>query len=76
MARENTPGALTEHLQWGQQRARAVILRALDRDLITRDASLLRLTAKGVATAEVAFASGGSSGTGIPHHRGKPRLIG
>jgi len=49
MARENTAQALTEHLQWGPKRARAVILRALDRDLIARDATLLRLTPKGAA---------------------------
>lgn len=49
MARENTAQALTEHLQWRPQRARAVILRALDRDLIARDAALLKLTPKGAA---------------------------
>ncbi len=49
MARENTAQALTEHLRWSPQRVRAVILRALDRDLIARDAALLRLTPKGSA---------------------------
>ncbi|MGY6568074.1 MAG: metal ABC transporter permease [Salinarimonas sp.] len=64
VARENTPQALTEHLRWSPQRARAVILRALDRDLIARDASLLRLTAKGSATAEIVFGSGSCAPSG------------
>jgi manganese/zinc/iron transport system permease protein len=55
MAHENTPKALIGHLRWSPPRARAVILRALDRELITRDASLLRLTPKGAATAELVF---------------------
>ncbi|MCC5978673.1 MAG: metal ABC transporter permease [Salinarimonas sp.] len=49
MAQENTARALTEHLRWRRKRARAVILRALDRELIAREGSLLRLTPKGAA---------------------------
>lgn len=64
MARENTARALTEHLRWSPQRARAVILRALDRDLIARDASLLRLTAKGEATAQIVFGAGRAAPAG------------
>ncbi len=49
MMRENNARALTEHLRWRQQRARAVVLRALDRELIAREGDLLRLTPKGAA---------------------------
>lgn len=55
MEEENTRRALVEHLGWAEARAGAVVLRALDRDLVARDGRLLRLTEKGEATARGLF---------------------
>ncbi|MCC5961211.1 MAG: metal ABC transporter permease [Rhodobacteraceae bacterium] len=56
MPEENTRRALTDHLRWSEHRARATILRALDRDLIERRNGLLALRPKGQAVAEGIFA--------------------
>lgn len=64
MAEENTAHALTAHLRWPEARARAVILRALDRGFIIRSEALLALTPKGQAVAQEIFA---------PHLRGGAR---
>lgn len=55
VAEENTARALTAHLRWREDQARAVILRSLDRDLIRRDGALLALTDKGLAVARDIF---------------------
>ncbi len=55
MAEENTLRALVSHLRWSEPRARAVVLRAHDRGLITRDGGLLVLQPKGRAEAEAIF---------------------
>lgn len=55
MADENSAGALVEHLRWPEVQARAVIRRSLERDLIRRDAGLLRLTGRGEAMAREIF---------------------
>lgn len=73
MARENTTQALTEHLRWSAERARKVILRALDRALITREGALLRLTPKGTA---IAIAMGRNMATGAPVHPPAPAIAG
>lgn len=53
MAEENTLRALIDHLGWARPRARAAILRALDRALIERrNDGLLALRPKGLAEAE------------------------
>ena len=62
MAEENTRRALIDHLGWAEPRARAAILRALDRDLLERRAGLLTLRPKGMAEAEAIF--GRDSGAG------------
>jgi len=49
---ENVVQALREHLRWDDQRAQRVVLRGLDQKLITKDANLLTLTAKGQAVAK------------------------
>jgi manganese/zinc/iron transport system permease protein len=49
---ENVVQALREHLRWDDQRAQQVVLRGLDQKLITKDANLLTLTAKGQAVAK------------------------
>lgn len=54
-AEENTLRALTDHLRWPEARARATILRALDRGLITRQGRLLALRPKGIAEARSLF---------------------
>lgn len=55
MAEENTLRALIGHLRWSEQRARAAVLRAHDRDLIQREAGLLVLRPKGTAEAMIIF---------------------
>jgi manganese/zinc/iron transport system permease protein len=55
MAEENTTQALNHHLRWPDERARAVILRGLDRGLILRDGRLLALSDKGFAVAREIF---------------------
>jgi manganese/zinc/iron transport system permease protein len=52
---ENTARALREHLRWGDEHARRVILRSLDAGLIRRDGALLALTEKGEAVAREIF---------------------
>jgi manganese/zinc/iron transport system permease protein len=52
MARENTGAALTGHLHWSPGRARAAVLRGLDRDLIARQGDRLVLRPKGAAMAQ------------------------
>ena len=47
MAGESRLSALIEHLHWPEERARGVVLRALDRGLIERRGELLVLSAKG-----------------------------
>jgi len=47
MAGESRMSALIEHLHWPEERARGVVLRALDRGLIERRGELLVLSAKG-----------------------------
>lgn len=54
-AEENTLRALTDHLRWPEARARATILRALDRGLIIRQGRLLALRPKGIAEAQSQF---------------------
>jgi manganese/zinc/iron transport system permease protein len=54
-AEENTLGALVAHLRWPEPRARAAVLRALDRDMIERQDGLLTLRPKGSAEAEAIF---------------------
>jgi manganese/zinc/iron transport system permease protein len=54
-AEENTLRALTDHLHWPEARARATLLRALDRGLITRQGRLLALRPKGIAEAQSLF---------------------
>jgi manganese/zinc/iron transport system permease protein len=49
---ENVVQALREHLRWDDQKAQQVVLRGLDQKLITKDANLLKLTAKGQAVAK------------------------
>ena len=49
---ENVVQALREHLRWDDQKAQRVVLRGLDQKLITKDANLLTLTAKGQAVAK------------------------
>lgn len=50
--RENRPETLTQHLGWSEPQARAAVLSALDRELVTRDGDTLALTATGRARAE------------------------
>jgi manganese/zinc/iron transport system permease protein len=52
---ENTVRALRDHLRWDEARARAVLLRALDRGFIAREGGLLHLTPKGRAEADAIF---------------------
>jgi manganese/zinc/iron transport system permease protein len=51
MAEENTGAALTGHLRWRPARARAAVLRGLDRGLIARQGDRLVLRPKGAAMA-------------------------
>ncbi len=55
MAEENTLAALIGHLGWPEARARAAILRALDRNLVERRDGLLALGPKGEAEARAIF---------------------
>ncbi len=55
MPEENTTAALISHLGWREERARAAILRALDRALIERKDGMLALRPKGRAEAEAIF---------------------
>ncbi|MCC5973472.1 MAG: metal ABC transporter permease [Rubellimicrobium sp.] len=55
MDEENTLRALTDHLGWAEPRARAAVLRALDRALIERRGAQLALRPKGMAEAEAIF---------------------
>ncbi len=55
MAEENTLATLVAHLEWAEPRARAVILRALDRHLVERRDGLLTLRPKGIAEARAIF---------------------
>lgn len=48
---ENVASALSEHLNWSENRAQHVLVRALDQGLIIRAGELLELTEKGRATA-------------------------
>ncbi|CAN5812840.1 metal ABC transporter permease [soil metagenome] len=52
---ENTAEALEDHLRWRIGHARRVILRSLDRGLIARQGTMLRLTDKGSAVARGIF---------------------
>ncbi|MBK5927321.1 metal ABC transporter permease [Rhodobaculum claviforme] len=56
MAEESTMRALVDHLRWPDARARAVVLRGLDRGLIRRDGSGLVLSPKGDAMARALLA--------------------
>lgn len=49
MAEESTLDALIGHLRWSEARARAAILRGLDRGLIRREGGRLALSPKGAA---------------------------
>ncbi|GAB2783583.1 metal ABC transporter permease [Halomonas shantousis] len=49
---ENVTLALCEHLRWDESRARRVVLRSLDQQLVVRDGSLLRLTPSGRTMAQ------------------------
>lgn len=55
MAEESTLRTLTDNLGWSAPRARAAILRAHDRGLVTRRDGLLTLRRKGLAEAEAIF---------------------
>jgi manganese/zinc/iron transport system permease protein len=57
-AEENTARALGDHLHWSPAQSRRVILRSLDRGLITREGEVLRLTAKGRAEVAALFRHG------------------
>ena len=59
MAEENTTRALIEHLRWPEARARAAVMRALDRALIERRDGLLLLRPKGEAEARNIFERNG-----------------
>lgn len=48
---ENVARALRDHLGWSEARAREVLRRSLDENLVTREGELLRLTPKGRALA-------------------------
>lgn len=49
---ENAVGALRNHLRWSEEKARRVLVRSLDQNLIVRDAEVLHLTSKGRAVAQ------------------------
>lgn len=51
-AEENVVRALREHLRWSDEKARQVLLRSLDQNLVVRDAEALHLTPKGRAVAQ------------------------
>lgn len=51
-AEENVVQALREHLGWSDEKARQVLLRSLDQNLVVRDAEALHLTSKGRAVAQ------------------------
>ncbi len=48
---ENVVGALRNHLRWSEEKARRVLVRSLDQNLLTRDGNTLRLTPRGRAVA-------------------------
>ncbi len=48
---ENVVSALQEHLRWSQKKARQVLLRSLDQNLLVRSGDVLQLTPKGRAVA-------------------------
>ncbi len=75
MAEENTSFALHHHLRWPESRARAVILRSLDRGLIIRQEGLLALSEKGSAVARAIFEPWASRQAGQEHGRSSGRLI-
>ena len=56
MAGESTLRALVEHLHWPEARARAAVLRGLDRGLVRRAGGQLALSAKGAAMARALLA--------------------
>lgn len=62
MRHENTEAALTGHLRWPDEKARAVILRGLDRGLIRREAELLSLTEKGAGMARTILSPANRTG--------------
>jgi manganese/zinc/iron transport system permease protein len=64
MDAENTARALTEHLRWPEDRARAAILQGLDRGLVRRDGRILWLTEKGEAMARGIFDPAGRAQRG------------
>lgn len=63
MLRENTEIALTGHLRWPAEKARAVILRGLDRGLIRREGTILALTEKGAGMAQALLSPANRPGT-------------
>jgi manganese/zinc/iron transport system permease protein len=69
MAEENTTDALHQHLRWPDSRARAVILRSLDRGLILRQNGLLALSEKGTAVAREIFEPWARRHVGQKHGR-------
>lgn len=56
MADENTAAALVDHLKWNRSKVERVILRGLDRDLITQKGRILTLTPLGQAMAQQGLA--------------------
>jgi manganese/zinc/iron transport system permease protein len=48
---ENVVGALRNHLRWSEEKARRVLVRSLDQNLITRNGNTLALTPRGRAVA-------------------------
>ena len=64
-AEENRFAALTGHLRWSERRARAAVLRGLDRGLVLREGARLRLTPKGAAMGRQMLADLGPRAHGV-----------